>query len=144
VGISVRDSDRRGYKVVIVGISVPLNITVKRALERALKTNRWVPLQELIEALWGFAIGFPRFAELAHQAILVDNTGPLPVPLRGKNETTEWMDKSVPSRFFYETCETHDATCNPAGEGMSIMEESRSVGSRRHFVSSVMSENGDI
>lgn len=65
-----------GYEVRLYGVTVDPKEAVKRAVKRAKRSGRYVPLNRLLQAHKGFADAFEDYANLADHAVLFDNTGP--------------------------------------------------------------------
>lgn len=63
-----------GYDIQLTGITIDPRLAVSRAVKRAAKSLRYVPLDALLTAHRGFARGFETYAEMADQARLIDNS----------------------------------------------------------------------
>lgn len=64
-----------GYKIRLRGVTVDPGEAVIRAVERAQKKFRYVPLKELLKAHKGFSNGWDQYAKIADNADLYDNSG---------------------------------------------------------------------
>lgn len=67
-----------GYEVRLFGVTVDPGTAVQRAVKRAERSGRFVPLGELLKAHKGFASAFEDYARLADEAYLYDNSGEAP------------------------------------------------------------------
>lgn len=70
----LEDLKARGYEVRLFGVTVDPRMAVVRATNRAIKSNRWVPIKALLHAHKGFSSAFERYAEIADQARLYENS----------------------------------------------------------------------
>jgi len=68
--------EKRGYRIILIGVSVRAELAIDRAVDRAKKVNRWVPLNDALKTHKGFSNGFESYAEIAHTAILFDTEVP--------------------------------------------------------------------
>lgn len=64
-----------GYQVRLYGVTLDPATAVERAVKRANRTGRFVPIDHLLKAHKGFAQGFEDYAKLADAAVLIDNGG---------------------------------------------------------------------
>jgi hypothetical protein len=67
---------KAGYAIHLVGTSVDPEAAIARAVKRAKRTNRWVPLTALLKAHKGFSQGFEGYASQVDSAQLYDNNVP--------------------------------------------------------------------
>lgn len=63
-----------GYEVRLFGVTVNPESAVIRAMNRAQKTGRYVPISALLHAHRGFNGAFESYAKIADEAVLFDNT----------------------------------------------------------------------
>lgn len=63
-----------GYEVRLFGVTVNPEMAVVRAMNRAQKTGRYVPINALLHAHKGFNGAFEAYAKIADEAVLFDNT----------------------------------------------------------------------
>lgn len=63
-----------GYEVRLFGVTVNPEMAVIRAMNRAAKTGRYVPISALLHAHKGFNGAFESYAKIADEAVLFDNT----------------------------------------------------------------------
>lgn len=64
-----------GYEVRLFGVTLAPKTAVQRAVKRAQRSGRFVPLKDLLKAHKGFAGAFEDYARLADEARLFDNSG---------------------------------------------------------------------
>lgn len=67
-----------GYEVRLFGVTIDPKTAVQRAVKRAQRSGRYVPLNSLLKAHKGFAGAFEDYASLADEARLFDNSGTEP------------------------------------------------------------------
>jgi hypothetical protein len=81
--IAMPEAEKKGcYIVHLIGVTTDIATATDRAIDRAKgnpaknikKSNRWVPMAELLKAHKGFATGFFTYAELVDSAELYDTT----------------------------------------------------------------------
>lgn len=70
----LQDLKDAGYEVRLFGVSVQPEAAVIRAMIRAERTRRFVPIHHLLHAHKGFVSTFERYAEIADEARLYENT----------------------------------------------------------------------
>ena len=74
----MRDLKAAGYEIRLFGVTIDPATAAVRAIKRATEPGpdqgRWVPLSELLKAHKAFTPAFEKYAELADQARLYDNT----------------------------------------------------------------------
>jgi predicted ABC-type ATPase len=64
-----------GYEVRLFGVTLDPKTAVQRAVKRAQRSGRYVPLGRLLKAHKGFAGAFEDYARLADESFLYDNSG---------------------------------------------------------------------
>jgi N12 class adenine-specific DNA methylase len=74
-----------GYEVRLFGVTVMPELAVVRAINRAKKTNRWVPISSLLAAHKQFNGAFEDYAKIVDMASLFDNT-------TGRQEIAQLVD----------------------------------------------------
>lgn len=70
-----------GYEVRLFGVTIDPATAVQRAVKRAQRSGRFVPLGELLKAHKGFAGAFEDYARQVDEAYLYDNSGEAPTLL---------------------------------------------------------------
>jgi len=70
----LQDLKDSGYEVRLFGVTVNPEMAVIRAMSRAAKTGRYVPISALLHAHKGFNGAFESYAKIADEAVLFDNT----------------------------------------------------------------------
>ena len=94
-----------GYKIQLVGVSIPAKEAMRRAVERAKgPEKRYVPLQALADAHAGFSRHFEDLVAIADEAALFDNNvpkgaQPIEVARKFEGETLEVIDQSLYNDF---------------------------------------------
>lgn len=68
-----------GYEVRLYGITIDPATAIPRAVQRAERSGRYVPIGAMLEAHQGFAEGFEQYLPYVDQAVLYDNSGNFPV-----------------------------------------------------------------
>lgn len=53
---------KENYKIIVVGVIANVSSAITRSIGRAERTNRWVPLNVMVETHIGFSKSFPKFA----------------------------------------------------------------------------------
>jgi predicted ABC-type ATPase len=93
-----------GYEVRLFGVTVDPANALQRAVTRAKRSGRYVPLDALLAAHKGFANGFERLAELVDEAVLYDNdvakgAQPAVIAQRPAGEALQIRDETGYNRF---------------------------------------------
>lgn len=85
-----------GYEVRMYGVTVDPAIAVQRAVGRAVRSGRHVPIKALLTAHKGFAASFEKYAKLVDSFDLFDNSGKVPRVIASKGEAgLEVFDKNL-------------------------------------------------
>lgn len=82
----LRELKAAGYEVRLYGVTVDPSVAIPRAIKRARRSGRYVPLSELVKAHKGFAAAFEQYAGIADHAELFENSGEAPVQIAGTTD----------------------------------------------------------
>lgn len=103
----IKTAKEKGYKVILIGVTVEPAIAITRAVTRAKSKGRWVPVSMLLEAHKGFSEGFPQYVELVDNAFLFDTSKDSAHEVAVKNEDTggklKILDAAAYARFQKKT-----------------------------------------
>lgn len=127
-----------GYEVRLYGVTIQPEIAVVRAMQRAQETGRYVPIDPLLHAHKGFSGAFERYADLADEARLYENSDGIEnvaEKVGGKLEIKDPQayNEIAERRFINERATTLGTISRPAeGSGRLLQEVSSGVeGSRQ-------------
>lgn len=100
----LQDLKDAGYDVRLFGVTIDPRLAVSRAVSRAKRSGRFVPLDKLLEAHKGFAGAFEDYAKLADQAVLFDNgvghgEAPIRIAEKSTGATAEIRDQQRYNSF---------------------------------------------
>lgn len=103
-----------GYEIRLYGVTNSPAEAVRRSVERAKKSNRWVPIKDLLTAHKGFAKGFESYTKEVDHARLYDTTVPKGTPpkLVGVKSDGKFAvsDKKLYSKFKKRRSINEEAT----------------------------------
>lgn len=124
-----------GYEVRLFGVTVDPVVAVVRAMLRAAKTKRYVPINALLHAHKGFNGAFEAYSEIADEAVLFDNTtGRLEIARKDGEKVVVLNQKAynqiVERSQINERASTLREIANRAGSGVSGGSESAQSGIR--------------
>lgn len=110
-----------GYEVRLFGVTVDPAQAVQRAVQRAERTGRFVPIPALLKAHKGFASAFEKYAEAVDHAVLFDNDVPKDAPAvqvaEKSGESLAVIDRARYNRFA-ERARLNDAATTIRGIGL--------------------------
>ena len=101
-----------GYEVRLYGVTVDPEVAVQRNGERAVKTGRYVPIDEQLKAHKGFSEGFESYAERVDTAKLYDTNGPGATIIAAKTRHGQLVTRKDEYDAFQKK-----ATLNPGAQG---------------------------
>lgn len=103
-----------GYEIRLVGVSLDTETAFLRAVERAQRTGRYVPLRAMVDAHKGFAASWDRLAAAAQRVELYDNNvakgaDPILAARRGADgKALQIIDPAMYNRFVRKATEEID------------------------------------